>query len=222
MPSNEAASQTDVRISVPWRRSPSIARAMSRGRWIPAPRPVLIVRLSISRELPKSAGWAARRDTSSSPPYRRASTEAVAVQPIWRSSAPRQVSRTSASGRSIARASPVASTQVRSAVSGGCPMPRSVATDRAASKSISRNRCSITGQSCPQRSTVRHRPQRSPGVPVGDGRSGEVTPAGRARPPDPVRARPFPRLRLVTAFLPTPRHTESAFVEQKRVVDALG
>jgi hypothetical protein len=97
----------------------SIARAMSRGRWIPELRPVLIVSISISRELPKSARWAARRDTSSSPPYRRASTELVAVQPTWRSSAPRHVSRTTAPGRSIARASPVANRQDRSAVSGG-------------------------------------------------------------------------------------------------------
>ena len=82
----EPASQTDANIAAPWRRSPSAARATRCGRRRPVPRPVPRVRASISRRLPKSAGSAARRDTSSSPPKRRASSEAVAVHPRWRTS----------------------------------------------------------------------------------------------------------------------------------------
>ncbi|GAA5117871.1 hypothetical protein GCM10025762_33720 [Haloechinothrix salitolerans] len=96
--------------------------ALGPGSWARMPE---AMRQMMTRNAPtKSAGCAACRDANSSPPYRRASVAAVAVQPRWRSSAPRHTSRTAGSGRSLARASPVASRHDRSAVSGGLPIPR--------------------------------------------------------------------------------------------------
>lgn len=56
----------------------------------------------------------------------------------------------------MVRASAVANRLDLSAVSGGCPMPRSVVTDSAASRSINRNRGVVTVPSCPQLAWTGH------------------------------------------------------------------